>query len=337
MDILVKHRSGSHAYGTNIESSDEDYRGLFCAEKKYIRTPFFTVREVPDDSEEDTKYYELTNFFKLLVDMNPNIVETLWVDESDIIINSDVYHYLRTHREELISSKIAFTFSGYAYQQMQRIKGHNKHINNPQPETPPHQKDYITLIHNFTPDKIFKINLDEYHKGYRLIPYATNIYGLHCLDGYETFNENGLNTTYEGDSHLHQNPLFIIKFNKEIYEEHKVKHTQYWDWKKNRNEQRSILEEQFGYDTKHSMHLIRLLRMGKEILQTGQVIVKRPDAKELLDIRNGCMKYEELVKYAENLDNEIKELYKITKLRHHVDVNFASKLLMELQDMCWRK
>ncbi len=337
MNILVKHYSGSHAYGTNIESSDVDFRGLFCADQISIRTPFFNIDEYEDETEEDTKYYELTNYFKLLVQNNPNIQETLWVDEKDVVFRTPAYDYLRSNREALVSSKVAFTYSGYAISQLKRIKGHNKWINNPQPEEPPKQIDYISLIHNFTPDKIFKIDLRDYQNNHRLIPFATNVFGVYQINDYQTHDGKVLNTTYEGDTHLHQHPLFIIKYNKEIYDEAKLKHEQYWKWKRERNEKRSVLEENFGYDVKHAMHLLRLLRMGKEILQTGQVIVKRPDAQELIAVRNGCMKYDELIHHAESLDKEIATLYETTKLRHHVDVKFAAKLLMELQDMCWSK
>lgn len=36
---------------------------------------------------------------------------------------------------------------------------------------------------------------------------------------------------------------------------------------------------------KHAMHLIRLLKMGNEILMTGQIFTKRPD-REFLNVRN---------------------------------------------------
>lgn len=106
---------------------------------------------------------------------------------------------------------------------------------------------------------------------------------------------------------------------------------------KNRNEKRSELEEKFGYDTKHAMHLVRLLRTGEEILSEGIVRVKRPDAKELLDIRNGLFSYDELLIYAEEKDKLIREvLYKETALPKKANVNFAAKILMEIQDMYWR-
>lgn len=71
---------------------------------------------------------------------------------------------------------------------------------------------------------------------------------------------------------------------------------QEWDsyqrWLRERNPKRAELEEKFGFDTKNATHLFRLLRMCREILETGEVIVERPDAKELLEIRDGKMSYE---------------------------------------------
>lgn len=337
-NLIVKHYAGSHAYGTALPTSDVDFRGIFVADPINVRTPFFRIEECEDTTEEDTKLYELSQFMKLAVECNPNVVESLWVDESDIVTSTPAYEYLRQMAPDLLSSKIAFTTSGYALAQLKRIKGHNKWINNPQPEEAPRQADYISLVHNFTPDKIFKIDLNNYHTNYRLVPYAAETYGIYAADGYETFNidTGNLNTNYEGDSHVLGTPLFIIKFNKSEYGAVKETWTNYWTWKKNRNVVRSELEEQHGYDTKHAMHLVRLLRMGAEALQTGEILVKRPDAKELLAIRNGAWTYKELVDYAEKMDKWVREvLYKQTKLPRTPDIKLAAQVVMEVQDMMW--
>ena len=128
----------------------------------------------------------------------------------------------------------------------------------------------------------------------------------------------------------------IVKFNKEEYNLAKEKHAQYWTWKKNRNEARSVLEEQHGYDTKHAMHLVRLLRMGKEALEEGVLKVKRPDAEELLAIRAGAWTYEECVEYAEDMDELIRgKLYRETDLPKKPDLLNAAKILMETQSLIW--
>lgn len=338
-NMLVKHYAGSLSYGTNIPTSDIDFRGLFCADPINIRTPFFAVRECTDVSEEDTKLYELTHFMKLCLDCNPNIIETLWVDNSSIISSSTGYELLRSHRSDLLSSRLAFTFSGYAISQLKRIKGHNKWINNPQPVEAPVEADYVTMVQSFLPEKIMPrdFNIRARSRDHCLVPYGGHLYGVYPNKGKTLVNPEGrLCPTDHSDHSTMGIPSFIIKFNFEVYKVAKETHSSYWSWKNNRNETRGELEEQFGYDTKHAMHLVRLLRMGAEALRGEGVIVKRPDAEELLTIRNGAWTYEEIVQYAEEMDHEVREvLYRNTPLRKKPDIKFAGQLLMNIQDLVW--
>ena len=337
-NTIVKHYAGSISYGTNLPTSDVDYRGIYCVDPVNILTPFYTVRECNDVDEEDTKLYEMAHFFKLCLDCNPNIVETLWVDDSDITFRTDAYDYVREHRMDFLSSKIAFTTSGYALAQLKRIKGHNKWINNPQPEEAPQPKDFVSMVQYFGKDKMLKFNIEDWNVGHRLIPYGGEVYGVYkATPSFTLYDKFGkLNTNFEGEREGHGVPELVIKFNKEVFKEFLEKHKNYWTWKNERYEARSELEEAHGYDTKHAMHLVRLLRMGKEILTTGEVIVKRPDAQELLDIRHGSMTYEEIVEYAEDMDNEIqKVLMQSTDLPKKADMKKIAQLLMDTQYMVW--
>lgn len=336
-NMIVKHRAGSHAYGTALPSSDTDHRGIFCAEPINILTPFFNVEEVSDKTEEDTKFYELTHFMRLCVNCNPNIIESLWVDESDIVIDTPAYRYLRENRKAMLSSKIAFTTSGYALAQLKKIKGHNKWINNPQTIEPPKQTDFVSLVQWFGDDKNLKFHLKEFRNNHRLIPYGHHIYGLVPWDGYQTFSDDfTLNIVYEEPHHKAGFPIAILKFNSEVYKRAKQTHSQYWEWKKNRNKTRGELEEKFGYDTKHAMHLVRLLRMGVEALTTGEIIVKRPDAAELLEIRNGAWSYNKIVDYANHMDELVRgKLYNETKLPYKSNPHEVAKILMTTQKIIW--
>jgi len=69
---------------------------------------------------------------------------------------------------------------------------------------------------------------------------------------------------------------------------------EYLDWCAHRNLDRSDLETKFGYDTKHAMHLVRLQRMAVEVLETGVLVVTRPDRDELLAIRDGAWTFADL-------------------------------------------
>ena len=72
---------------------------------------------------------------------------------------------------------------------------------------------------------------------------------------------------------------------------------------------RMMSKNQDGYDKKNAMHLVRLLKMCREILTTGEVVVRRPDAEELLEIRNGSWSYSKLVAWADEQEKELKNLY----------------------------
>jgi hypothetical protein len=99
----------------------------------------------------------------------------------------------------------------------------------------------------------------------------------------------------------------------------KAHYDQYVNWKKTRNPARAEMEAKWGFDVKHGCHLIRLMRMSKEILVLGKVLVKRPDRDELLAIRRGERTYDNLVEEAERLEAECDALYTTSMLPREPD------------------
>lgn len=67
------------------------------------------------------------------------------------------------------------------------------------------------------------------------------------------------------------------------------------------------LVAKYGYNTKHAMHLVRLLRMGYELLSEGKLIVNRRgiDADELLAIRDGAWPYDKVEIYTDYMKKKI--------------------------------
>ena len=104
----------------------------------------------------------------------------------------------------------------------------------------------------------------------------------------------------------------------------------YQSWKNNRNESRAELEAKCGYDSKHAAHCIRLLRMGNEILLTGEVKVLRPDYSELLNIRKGNVPYEEVISMADDLFKELNSSYVKSNLPHSCNIDSIDNLSLEL-------
>lgn len=83
-------------------------------------------------------------------------------------------------------------------------------------------------------------------------------------------------------------------------------------------------------NTKHAMHLIRLTRMCREILTDGVIKVKRPDASELLEIRNGSWTYEQLLEFSDRQDAELNEMLKTSLLPKRPDLKRLDQVCLEL-------
>ena len=74
-------------------------------------------------------------------------------------------------------------------------------------------------------------------------------------------------------------------------------------------DKRKKLVEKFGYDCKNASHLIRLLRMGIEFLNEGELYVFREDAPQLLEIKRGEWTLERVKEEAERLFKRAEEAY----------------------------
>lgn len=105
-----------------------------------------------------------------------------------------------------------------------------------------------------------------------------------------------------------------------------------WEWRTGRNEKRSVLEEHFGYDTKHMSHTIRLLIGGYNILTTGEYHPRLSDdnLKFVRDVLNGEHTYDYLLDYATKLEKKLDVAYNNSKLPKSPNHKKANALLLEL-------
>jgi len=110
-----------------------------------------------------------------------------------------------------------------------------------------------------------------------------------------------------------------MMYTERAYRSAKKHYKSYIEWKKNRNPVRAKLEQKFGYDTKHGGHVVRLLRMAKEILTEHKVIVRRPDAEELVSIRRGAWSYDQMIEWAEKEEANLNILMKESTLPSQPD------------------
>ena len=95
-------------------------------------------------------------------------------------------------------------------------------------------------------------------------------------------------------------------------------------------EKRKSLVKKFGYDTKNASHLVRLLEMGIEFLDTGNLTVKRSNVSYLLDIKDGKYTLEQIQAKAEGLLSKIERARDECKLPDKPNFNKANELLVEI-------
>jgi len=335
--LLVRH--GSHAYGTNTPESDEDFKGIAIPTKEYFLGSQLRFEQA-ELHDPDAVVYDLRKFFTLAADCNPNIIEVLHTDPSDHCIVDPIGEIILAHKDDFLSKRIKHTFMGYSISQLKRIKTHKKWIMNP-PSKPPTRADLDLPEHTLIPQ-------DQLMAAYAEVQKELDRFQMNFLEGLDESAKIEIRSTMTtmlaelkitSDQHwasaarkigLTDNLIQVMQKERE-YSTKKQEWDQYQNWKKARNPARAALEEKFGYDTKHAYHLVRLIRMCRETLTTGKVIVKRPDREELLAIRRGAWSYDQLIEFAEREDQVLNDLYKTTAaLPKHPDKDKLDALCIKL-------
>lgn len=298
---LVKH--GSVAYGTNTPTSDIDEKGVAVPRDKkfYFGSARFEQKDSGWADSNDRVIYDIRKFVALATDCNPNIVEVLYVEPADILKITGAGDALLNMRHLFLSQKAAHTFVGYAVAQLKRIEGHYRWLNNP-----PSQPEVSKFTH------------------------------VHMLSGADKSWERkfGGHEIKVNAGILPGNVTMIEHIDHEAFDAAKRDYSNYNNWKANRNPARAAIEAKYGYDCKHAYHLVRLLRMGKEILSEGKVLVKRPDRQELLDIRNGKYTYPELIALAEQLKSEVDASLKSAVVPREPNRKAIERDMQHLVEMC---
>lgn len=93
---------------------------------------------------------------------------------------------------------------------------------------------------------------------------------------------------------------------------------------------RKQLVEKFGYDCKNASHLIRLLKMGIELLISGELNVWREDSQLYISIKQGEWTLEQVQKKADELFQLIEEAYVRSPLPNKPNKRQINQLCIEM-------
>lgn len=341
---------GSHAYGTNIPTSDTDYSGVFVQSLDDILGNKY-IEQINDDTN-DTVIYEVRRFLELLSKNNPTVLELLSTPEDCILYKDPIFDEILNNRDKFITKICANSFGGYAVQQIKKAKGQNKKQNWEKEKvtrkTPLdfcylHQGEHSIDLSKYLSDNV----LNQKYCGLSKSPHGRDIYALfydensHILESENSNMFKGISFENSNDIRLSSIPIgfpkenFIghISYNKDGYTQHCNDYKSYETWLNERNDARWVDVSSHGQkiDGKNMMHCKRLIQMSREIAEGKGIIVRRPNAQELISIRKGEIDLQTLIDDVELEIVEMDRLFKESNLPESVDLDFINNLIINIR------
>jgi predicted nucleotidyltransferase len=259
-NIILLGLGGSHAYGTNVEGSDVDIRGVALNSKKEILGSA-NFEQVVNEAT-DTTIYSFRKIVSLLSSCNPNVIEMLGLKPDHYLYLSSIGKELVDNKKLFLSKRAMFSFGGYAFAQLRRL------------------------------DNKSARTLEQEQKEQHILNSITNA-SYAWPDKYKCFQEGDYVNLYLDDSKQED-------MDKEIYMDLRLTHyplrdcTSIWSDMKNivseyhkigHRNKNAIENDKLG---KHMMHLVRLYLMCIDILEKEEInTYRKKDIPFLMDIRNG--------------------------------------------------
>lgn len=308
--IILLGLGGSHAYGTNIETSDLDIRGCAINSKAEILTNENFEQFVNEDT--DTTIYSFNKLIHLLSNCNPNTIEMLGLKPEHYLYLSSIGQELLNHKHLFLSKRAVQSFGGYAYSQLRRLDNKAARlVGQEQRET-----HILNSIKNASYDfqnKYFPTKDDSIH-----------LY----IDKSE---QEDMDSEIFMDINLTHYPLRDYKgmwseMNNIVKDYARI-------GKRNQN----AIEH--GKLSKHMMHLVRLYLMALDILERKEIITYRDkDHEFLMEIRNGKYLDEnkqpipEFFELVENLQNKFKYAKENTDLPDNPDYKKINEFVASVNE-----
>ncbi len=255
-------RHGSMAYGTNIEGSDVDVKGVFLAPKAQVLgflEKTINVENKPGTTnwkDLDCAVVEFREYAKLAADNNPNVIELLFVDPNDYLYITPAWEKLLAIRDSFLSTNVKNRYAGYAISQLKKINSHRAWLLNP-PKKKPEREDYGLTQQLLIPKEqreIYEAMMTKVVENWRV--------DLSMLD--EGVRIDLLNKLADSlvDMKLSADDQYVAAGNKlglsgeamellkkeRAYRQAVTVWGQYMAWQMERNIKRSELEAKFGYD-----------------------------------------------------------------------------------------
>lgn len=258
-NVILLGLSGSYSYGTNIEGSDIDVRGITLNQKSDLIG--LTQFEQYVDENTDTVIYAFNKMIALLLSCNPNTIELLGLNPEHYLYLNDIGQLLLDNRKLFLSRRAIQSFGGYADAQLRRLQNALARDSFPQREKEQHIFNSVkNAIHSFNSSyRNFENGSMEIFIDQAVNPeLETEIFVNASLTHYPLRDYAAMWNTMAN----------VVKDYEKIGKRNKKKDAVHLN--------------------KHAMHLIRLFMMALDILEKDEIHTFRAKEHDLLmDIRSG--------------------------------------------------
>ena len=334
--LLFETIIGSQAYGTAVEGSDIDMKGVYAQHPEDLMA--FGYKEQYHKSP-DEEYFEVRRFLQLAQSANPTVIELLWMPEDCVQHVHPAFQHIIDNRDMFLTKKCKHSFTGYAIQQIKKARGLDKMMNWEKERF--QKKNLSDFCYVYVGGKSIPLvqflalkNIKLSECGIANVPHMAGAYNLywsqeHQYKGIESDNYTlKLSNIPKGEK-----PLALMYYNKDAFMQHAKDYKSYQTWLKERNTQRYVDVKNHGQkiDGKNMLHCMRLIGEAQEIARDKTINIRRPNADYLISIRKGEVDLEEILQQAEEGVKIIDKLFDESDLPLDVDPQAVDQLLREVR------
>jgi len=312
--IIFKTQFGSHIYGTNLPTSDQDFKAIFMPDAKDLvlqraarhienntkKDP--SKRNAPDDIDDEA--FSLSEYLKLLLEGQTVALDMLFTPRSFVREKTYAWEVIQNNRKSFLH-KGTSSFVGYTRAQAAKygVKG------------------FRVAALRLALDFLDILPMKEL----KLISYESE---LHAFVRH-TDNEHIAIVECKGPNALLTPHLEVcnrkIPFHATVKYAHEVLQRIFDEY----GHRARLAEKNEGVDWKALMHAVRVAREAEELLLTGNITFPRPERELLLKIRKAEMAYRDVASIIEEGLLRIEDARSKSSLPDKPDFELAEEIVYE--------